>query len=164
MLAPKQRFCDAVAEEREATRVDVTPEVAGAPLFAGISETEIAGILGAFDEQSFNTGHRITLEGLRGRDFYVIRQGRARVDVDGFTVAQLGPGDFFGEVAVLIGGSRSATVSAETPLRCLVLSNDGLEDLLARHPRLGLNMLREVLARFEQVNRRPPYTIRLAGH
>ena len=91
--------------------------------------------------RAFNAGHRITLEGLRGSEFYVIARGRARVVADGRRVAELGPGDFFGELAVLGDGMRSATVEAETPLRCLVLPNNGLEELLVRHPRLGVKRL-----------------------
>lgn len=120
----------------------------GSPLFAGLSVEEVASVVAAFDTQRFNVGHRVTLEGFRGRDFYLIVEGRAAVTVGGRRVAELGPGDFFGEVAVLREGLRSATVIAETKLRCLVLSDDGLERLLVAHPRLGVNMLREVLGRF----------------
>ena len=123
---------------------------ASSPLFDELSEAEVDDVLGAFDTQSFNAGHRVTLEGFRGREFYLIVEGRAAVTVGGRRVAELGPGDFFGEVAVLRDGLRSATVTAETKLRCLVLSNDSLEKLLVAHPRVGLNMLREVLGRFPE--------------
>ena len=123
---------------------------ASSPLFDELSEAEVDDVLGAFDTQSFNAGHRVTLEGFRGREFYLIVEGHAAVTVGGRRVAQLGPGDFFGEVAVLRDGLRSATVTAETKLRCLVLSNDSLETLLVAHPRVGVNMLREVLGRFPE--------------
>lgn len=123
---------------------------ASSPLFDELTESEIADVLGAFDTQSFNAGHRVTLEGFRGREFYLIVEGRAAVSVAGRRVAELGPGDFFGEVAVLRDGLRSATVTAETRLRTLVLSNDSLEQLLVAHPRVGVNMLREVLGRFPE--------------
>ena len=123
---------------------------ARSPLFDELSEAEVDDVLGAFDAQSFNAGHRVTLEGFRGREFYLIVEGRAAVTVGGRRVAELGPGDFFGEVAVLRDGLRSATVTAETRLRCLVLSNDSLEQLLVAHPRVGVNMLREVLGRFPE--------------
>lgn len=137
-----------------ALRLDVrhiqAPEdgLAGSPLLEGLPSEEVADVLAAFDAQTFNVGHRVTVEGYRGREFYLIVSGRAAVTVGGRWVAELTRGDFFGEVAVLREGLRSATVTAETPLRTLVLSDDALERLLEAHPRLGINMLREVLARF----------------
>jgi CRP-like cAMP-binding protein len=129
-----------------------------ARLFEGIQREEIVEILRAFDEESFNAGHRITLEGLRGCDFFIVVDGRARVSVDGWRVTTLHRGDFFGEVGVLVDGVRTATVSAETPLRCLVLPNGGLEPLLVAHPRLGVNLLRQVATRFRDLTTevRPP--------
>lgn len=118
------------------------------PLFDGLEASEIDRILGSFDQQHFNAGHRVTLEGFRGREFYLIAEGTAEVTIGGRHVAELRPGDFFGEVAVLSDGLRSATVTAETPLSCLVLSDDALERLLVEHPRLSVNMLREVATRF----------------
>jgi len=112
-------------------------------------------ILTPFDEERFDAHHRVTLQGLRGSDFYVITRGEARVLVDGAAVARLGPGDFFGEVGVLSDGLRTATVEAETPLTVLALPNRGLEDLLVRHPQLSVNLLRQVLVRFRVVSSRP---------
>ena len=146
---------------REGHPEEIVDAVAAAPLFFGIDRDEVARILRAFDEQSFNAGHRITLEGLRGSDFYVITQGRAGVLVNGRRVAQIGRGDFFGEVAVLGDGMRSATVAAETPMRCLVLSNNGLEELLVQHPHLGVNVLREVVSRFRELSAWPALTLRV---
>ena len=123
---------------------------ASSPLFDDLSEAEVDDVLRAFDTQSFNAGHRVTLQGFRGREFYLIVEGHAAVSVGDRRVAELGPGDFFGEIAVLRDGLRSATVTAETKLRCLVLSNDSLEKLLVAHPRVGVNMLREVLGRFPE--------------
>ena len=123
---------------------------ASSPLFDELSEAEVDDVLHAFDTQSFNAGHRVTLEGFRGREFYLIVEGHAAVTVGDHRTTELGPGDFFGEVGVLRDGLRSATVTAETKLRCLVLSNDSLEELLVAHPRVGVNMLREVLGRFAE--------------
>jgi CRP-like cAMP-binding protein len=137
----------------------VVDVAAGSPLFAGVDPVEVGRILDEFDEQSFNRGHRITLEGLRGSDFYIIADGKARVTVDGWKVATLGPSDFFGEIAVLSNGPRFATVAAETPLRCLVLPNGGLERLLIAHPQVGVNLLRVVVGRFQDLTGRndPPH-------
>jgi CRP-like cAMP-binding protein len=142
----------------------VIDSVGGSPLFAGIDPGEVAQILDEFDEQSFNRDHRITLEGLRGSDFYVIADGEVRVTVEGWKVGSLGRGDFFGEIAVLSNGPRFATVAAETPLRCLVLPNGGLERLLIAHPQVGINLLRVVVGRFQDLTgRNDPPRLKLAS-
>jgi CRP/FNR family transcriptional regulator, cyclic AMP receptor protein len=123
-----------------------------ARLFAGIDREEIVAILWEFDEQRFNRGHRVTLQGLRGSDFYIVVDGYARVLIDEKEVAKLGPGEFFGEVGVLSDGLRTATVEATTQLRVLVLSHNGLEPLLMAHPKLAVNLLRDVLNRFRSVS------------
>ena len=126
----------------------------GAPVFQGIDREEIVAILEAFEEERFDAHHRITLQGFRGTDFYIITGGRASVTVDGCTVASLGAGDFFGEVGVLSDGLRTATVEAETPLTCLALPHRGLEALLVAHPKLSVNLLRQVLERFRDISAR----------
>ncbi len=106
----------------------------------------------------FPSGGRIVLEGLRGSDFFLVVVGSASVLVDGWRVATLGPGDFFGEIAILGDGLRSASVRAETPLHCLVLPNGKLEGLIVEHPQVGINLIRTVIARFRDVagRRQPP--------
>src|ERR1700730_5923389 len=123
-----------------------------ARLFAGIHREEIAAILWEFDEQRFNHGHRVTKQGLRGSDFYIVVDGHARVLIDEKEAAALGPGMVLGEVGVLSDGLRPATVEPTTKLRVLVLSHNGLEPLLMAHPKLAVNLLREVRNRFRSVS------------
>ncbi len=130
---------------------ELTGVLAGSPLLTGLEPDEIREVIASFDEQRFNAGHRITLEGLRGTDFFVILDGRARVTVDDWTVAHLSAGDFFGELGVLGDGLRFATVTAETPLRCLVLPHGRLKALLVDHPQMGVNVLGEVVSRFHEL-------------
>jgi CRP-like cAMP-binding protein len=138
-------------------RVATTPPdgeaaaLAGTPLFEGCSRQDISRALADFDEVRFPSRHRIVLEGLRGSDFFIVLAGTAAVAVDGWRVATLGPGDFFGEIAVLGDGVRSASVRAETPLHCLVLPNGKLEGLILDHPRLGINLIHAVIGRFQGV-------------
>ncbi len=66
-------------------------------------------------------------------------------------VATLGPGDFFGEVAALDGGPRTASVRAETQLRCVTLPVNGLRQFLLDHPVVAINMLPEIVRRFRNV-------------
>jgi CRP-like cAMP-binding protein len=139
--------------------VDYRPEelaqaLAESPLFESMPEDEVLRVARRFDEQRFNAGHRITLEGLRGTDFFVILDGRARVSVDGRTVGHLRGGDFFGELGVLGDGLRFATVTAETPLHCLVLPHGELKRLLVDHPQMSINVLGEVVGRFRELAER----------
>jgi CRP-like cAMP-binding protein len=139
-------------------RRDVEAALAGAPLFEGMSGDDIAAALAEFHECRFPGGRRIVLEGLRGSDFFIVVAGSAAVLVDGWRVATLEAGDFFGEIAVLGDGLRSASVRAETPLRCVVLPNGKLEGMMLAHPQLGLNLIRTVIGRFLEVagGRQPP--------
>ena len=134
----------------------VVSAVAVAPLFAGMSRGEIAQVLVGFEQARFPSDRRIVLEGLRGSDFFLVVAGSASVLVDGSTVARLGPGDFFGEIAILGDGLRSASVRADTPLHCLVLPNGKLEHLLLDHPQVGLNLIHTVIGRYQGVAGRRP--------
>lgn len=138
--------------------IDAASAVSDAPLFEDCDRDTIARALVEFDDVHFPTGHRIVLEGLRGSDFFLVVAGKAAVLVDGWRVATLGPGDFFGEIAILGDGLRSASVRAETPLHCLVLANGRLEKLILDHPQLGINLIRTVIGRYQGMagRRQPP--------
>ena len=120
----------------------------GAPIFAGLDLPEIRDILDSFEEVRFPSSRRVLLEGLRGSDFFLLVSGTAAVLVDDRRVATLGPGDFFGEMAILGTGLRTASIRAETPLHCLVLPNGKLEQLLLDHPKLSLGLLHSLVGRF----------------
>ena len=134
-----------------APAADAASALSDAPLFEGSDHDAITRALAAFEEVHFPTGHRVVLEGLRGSDFFLVVTGTAAVLVDGWRVAILGPGDFFGEIAILGDGLRSAEVRAETPLHCVVLPNGKLETLILEHPQLGINLIRTVIARYQRV-------------
>ncbi|MFN2450782.1 MAG: cyclic nucleotide-binding domain-containing protein [Candidatus Dormibacteria bacterium] len=119
-----------------------------APLTTGLSPAALDHLADELQEQSFLPGHRVVTEGFSGQEFFIIVEGVAAVSVDAWRVARLGPGDFFGEIALLDEGLRFATITAETPLRCLVLANDELERVLVDHPVLAVNLLRAMVRRF----------------
>lgn len=86
------------------------------PLFADL-EAEAAEVLaGRFDIEHFDTGRRLVLEGSAGYAFYIVAEGRASVSQEGAELRTLGAGDFFGEIAILGGGRRTATVTATEPV------------------------------------------------
>jgi CRP-like cAMP-binding protein len=95
-------------------------ELAQIPLFSGLNKRQLRKLAGGFKELSFAPGRAVVREGhADGVGFFVIAEGTAAVSVGGKTVATIGPGDYFGELAMITREARGATVTAETPLRCL---------------------------------------------
>jgi CRP/FNR family transcriptional regulator, cyclic AMP receptor protein len=124
------------------------------PAFAGLDNRALAEVVGSCDEEIFAAGNRIVTTGLQGQETFLILEGVAWVVVDDDAVITLGPGEVFGEMAVLDGGARTASVVARTQLRCLVLPNRGLRDLVLGHPRVGLNLLEMLSRRLRAVEQR----------
>ena len=92
------------------------------PLFEGLTDEELATIAGRFEERTFLEGHHLTTEGASGYLFFVILEGTAKAQVDDQNVGRLGPGDFFGEVAMLGDtGRRMAVVLATSDMRAAVM-------------------------------------------
>jgi CRP-like cAMP-binding protein len=88
------------------------------PLFSGMKGKELKRLAQAMKEKRAEAGENVTEEGKKGVGFFVIESGTARVTVDGQQKRTLGPGDYFGEIALISDVPRTATVTAETPLRC----------------------------------------------
>ncbi|MFN2582479.1 MAG: cyclic nucleotide-binding domain-containing protein [Candidatus Dormibacteria bacterium] len=133
------------------TREDVIPTLERMPLFRGVGRPELGAIAEQFDDATFLAGHGVITEGMAGPEFFVILDGTASVLIDDASVATLGPGDFFGEVAALDGGPRTATVRAETQLRCITLPVGGLRQFLLDHPVVAVNLVPEIARRFRNV-------------
>ncbi len=95
----------------------VAPErIVDIPLFGGLTDAERADVASHLEERSVNTGTHLSSEGGAGYFFFVIESGNAEVSRGDDVVATLGPGDFFGEAAVLETTRRTATVTATTPM------------------------------------------------
>jgi CRP-like cAMP-binding protein len=98
-------------------------DLARVPLFSDLNKRQLRKLASGFKERSFGPGRTVVREGqMDGVGFYVVSEGTASVSISGSTVATVGPGDYFGELAMLTGQARAATVTAETPLRCLVMA------------------------------------------
>ncbi|HEY4870244.1 MAG TPA: cyclic nucleotide-binding domain-containing protein [Candidatus Dormibacteraeota bacterium] len=133
------------------TREDVIPTLEKMPLFRDVSGRELRDVAARFDDATYLAGHGILTEGMTGPEFFIILDGTASVLIDDRVVATLGPGDFFGEVAALDGGPRTASVRAETQLRCVTLPVNGLRQFLLDHPVVAINLLPEIVRRFRNV-------------
>ena len=96
-------------------------DLTGIPLFADLSDEERASLAEWFEISDASPGMVLVAEGAAGYSFYVLVDGAAEVTVGGETVATYGPGDFFGEMAILGGGRRTATVTVTEPSRLLSL-------------------------------------------
>jgi CRP-like cAMP-binding protein len=132
-------------------RDDVIPILERSPLFAGLDREQIRAAADRFDDATYLAGHGILTEGLSGPDFFIILEGEADVIVDGNVVHHLHPGDFFGEVAALDGGERTASVRATSRLRCLTLGDGTFRQFLIENPIIAVNLLPEIVRRFRSV-------------
>ena len=91
------------------------------PLFAGLSRKERDQVARWSDEIDVEAGYHLLDQGRFPHEFFVIEEGTVEVTKDGDHLADLGPGDFFGEIAIVEHGRRTATVVATTPLRAIVM-------------------------------------------
>jgi CRP-like cAMP-binding protein len=111
------------------------------PLFEHCSTRELSKIAKTVDEIDLPEGRTLTHEGMYGREFVVLAEGIADVEHDGEIVNTLGPGDFFGEISLVTGIPRTATVSTRSPARLLVLNAQSFRSLLARAPMVRRRVL-----------------------
>lgn len=124
-----------------------------APLFAECSDRELSKIAGVAKEVSRAAGKTIVHEGDPGSAFILIVDGTAKVSVHGRTAAQLGAGDYFGEIALLDKKPRTATVTAASDLHYLVLSAASFRIALKAYPTIGLRLLKELAGRVRSLER-----------
>lgn len=127
------------------------------PMFESLTEDEIKQLAGFLTEVSYKAGETIFYEKEPGDAMYILRAGLVRIwvhdeDVKEVTLAELQPGAFFGELAVLDGSERSATAEAIKDSTLYRLSREDFHRFLLNHPPVALNMIREMGARLRQTN------------
>ena len=120
--------------------------LARCPFFEGLSRGELLELAKVTEDMEVEEGKVLTREGQSGSEFFVIVDGEVSVTKDGQEIRTLGPGDFFGEIALLEDTPRTATVVAKTPLRFFVLTRRSFRSMLAHQPELE----RKVLAALEE--------------
>ena len=116
-----------------ATASDLT----SVPLFTSLSDDERGEVADWFDARDVGANTRLVGEGTTGMAFFVLVEGDVAVTTSEGTTTMLGPGDFFGEVALLTGGRRTATVTTMSPVRVLVLVGDDFRRLAEAYPGVG---------------------------
>ena len=121
-------------------------------LFSGVGPKALGEIAGLMTEIEFAPQRYIVRQGQVGTGFYLIAAGRARVTRGNAVIAQLGPGDFFGELSVLDQSPRMAHVIADEPVTCLALASWDLAKLLEKNPKVTLALLRVVAGRLRSAS------------
>jgi CRP-like cAMP-binding protein len=122
-------------------------------LFSACSDDELGRIAALARPAEAAVGDALTTQGEEGLDFFIIVDGDASAAVDGSEVGTIGPGGFFGEMALIDGGERVATVSATTPLRLLVLGRQDFNEMLElAMPQIAPKLLSVVGARMRAID------------
>ena len=129
----------------------------GVPLFAGCSKKELEALAVIADEIDLREGATLTREGQPGREFFVLIEGEVEVTQEGEEIARLRSGDWFGEIALLTKASRTATVTAGSPVRVLVVTDRAFRQVLETTPSIAVKMLERVGERLahDEASRKP---------
>jgi CRP/FNR family transcriptional regulator, cyclic AMP receptor protein len=122
----------------------------GVPLFSELGDRELERLAGHFKERTFPEGSNVTMEGGTGTGFFVVVDGNATVSVSGEQRGTLGPGDSFGEIALVDEGTRSATITAATDLRCYGLTAWEFRPFVEEHPQVAWPLLKQMAKRLRE--------------
>jgi len=123
------------------------------PLFHELSKREIRKIAALCDVGDYMAGASIVKQGDPGDAFYVVLKGQAKVSSNGRFIGRLVPGDHFGEIAVLDGGERTATVTSETPMTLVILRRKELLKALREDANLSFHMMTELAKMIRRVSK-----------
>ena len=117
------------------------------PLLADVTQRDRQKLARMMRERTFPPGKEIVVEGRNGVGFFIITEGKAAVSIGDHVISVLGPGDYFGEMALLHGGERSATVTADSELRCLTITAWGFKSFVLEHPNVAWALLQTLAQR-----------------
>jgi CRP/FNR family transcriptional regulator, cyclic AMP receptor protein len=124
--------------------VDVLRNV---PLFADLDEDDLAGLANQMKERRFTEGSPMTSEGKGGAGFFVITEGSASVSVQGEVRATLSSGDYFGEIALIDEGTRSASITAATDVTAYGMTSWEFKPFVEDHPQVAWALLKTLAQR-----------------
>jgi len=123
------------------TQDQILERISSFALFADLAPAALRAVAHEFEDAYYGERERVLRRGLAGSGFYLIVEGSATVRDGERIVHRLVPGDFFGEISVLLDQPPSADIVAESGLRCLILPASRLEAMLLAHPTLAVRML-----------------------
>jgi CRP/FNR family cyclic AMP-dependent transcriptional regulator len=126
-----------------------------APLFEGLSRKELANLARVSEDLEVEPGKVLCAEGKTGHEFFVIVDGKVKVTRKKRSLGTRGSGDFFGEIALLEDIPRTATVTAETPVRLFVLTRKDFRHLLDENPRVERKVLHVLARRLAETSKDP---------
>jgi CRP-like cAMP-binding protein len=121
------------------------------PLLADLGRRELEEVGRLVDEIDVAAGKVLMRQGETGREFFVVVEGSVGIDRDGARIRALGPGDFLGEVALLSEGPRTATATAETPTKLLVLGHREFHSLMSQYPSIQTSVLNCLASRIRDL-------------
>ena len=123
------------------------------PLFSDLDDKEREEIAGSMKRRTFQAGQEIAVEGESGVGFFVIEDGQAKVSVHGDEVRRLGPGDYFGEIALIAQSARTATVTADSELRTYAMTFWDFRPLVEDTPGIAWKLLQGAVKQYDQSQR-----------
>jgi CRP/FNR family cyclic AMP-dependent transcriptional regulator len=124
------------------------------PLFADFDEHDLKRLARSFKERTFDSGSTVAGEGKTGAGFFVIESGEASVSVRGDEHGKLGPGDYFGEIALIDDGARSATITADSDLHCYGLTSWEFRPLVESNASIAWKLLETMAQRLRAAQQR----------
>jgi CRP/FNR family cyclic AMP-dependent transcriptional regulator len=128
--------------------------VQGVPLFADLDRKELQGLANSMKERTFRSGQTIASEGQSGIGFFVIAEGTANVSQGGEDRATLGPGDYFGEIALIDDGLRTASVTADSELKAYGLTAWEFRPLVESNASIAWKLLKTMAVRLREAEGR----------
>ncbi len=126
-------------------------QLAEIELFSELSKRELKKVASLMTTVDVKAGRTLTAQGQPGREFMIIEQGEATVRRNGRVVARFGPGDFFGELAIVAGVPRTATVTADTPMTIEVLNRREFTSLLDESALVARKVLTGAVKRLHEI-------------
>jgi CRP/FNR family cyclic AMP-dependent transcriptional regulator len=124
------------------------------PLFADLDDRELKQIASSMKERTFSAGDTVTEEGKGGIGFFVIGEGTASVSVGGSQVRTIGQGDYFGEIGLIADIDRTATITAESDLRCFGMTAWDFRPLVESNAAIAWKMLQVMAQRLKEAQKR----------
>jgi CRP/FNR family transcriptional regulator, cyclic AMP receptor protein len=115
--------------------------LAAVPLFDGLNRRHLKRLAGISEVADYMADHTIVREGEPGDAFYVVLAGQAKITTRGRVVHRVVPGDHFGEISLLDGDVRTATVTSETPMTLLMLARPKFLKAIREEPDMAMNLL-----------------------